>query len=507
MCGVKTVAAELVSVGYARYSTDKQTKNSIAYQKEAILDFCRGRGLPLRRFFVDEGATGTNLDRQGLQDLISAAKRREFNAVIVYDISRGSRDVGDWFTLRSMLAELGVRLIAVKQELGDITNPSDFIKEALEVSIAQYEVLQTRSKSIAGTAERAKQGVFLGGTPPLGYNIVDQEYVINEREARWVRTIFRMYADGASYNQILDAIPEARGKRGRPLGKNSLYSILSNPRYDGTYIWNERIVKRFGHWAGGKPNPDKVTIEAAIPAIVDAETMQKVEKRMADNKHKGRNTAKREYLLSGLIECEVCGAAYCGRTTTNNNGYESSSYHCGNKYRTRRCSAKNVNAAMLEKAVVDSVNEYLKSADFRVKAECIADQLNHWSPDLRAEKRELSDIEQKLRNGLKAILDGMYFPELQQEMDRLRSRKLELEDIITRSQSGLGNADVGKIERVFLQSVEDLRNGNARRALVAMVPKIIAHANGDFTVSVGVSVTGCGGAQHVVYTTYTFKVA
>lgn len=160
--------------------------------------------------------------------MVAAAARGDFEAVVIYDISRGSRDVGDWFQFRKTMMTLGIRVISTVQNLGDLTNSNDFLLELLNVGLGQREVLETRSKSIAGVAVKAKQGKFLGGVPPLGYDIANGNYVVNPVEARTVQTIFEMYGAGRSYNQILDAVAGAVGKRGRPLGKNSLHSILTN---------------------------------------------------------------------------------------------------------------------------------------------------------------------------------------------------------------------------------------------------------------------------------------
>lgn len=84
--------------------------------------------------------------------------------MIIYDITRGSRDVGDWFNFRKEMMVLGVRVISATQDLGDLTDPSSFLHELLSVGLGQHQVLDTRKKSIAGVAVKAKQGIFLGGT-------------------------------------------------------------------------------------------------------------------------------------------------------------------------------------------------------------------------------------------------------------------------------------------------------------------------------------------------------
>lgn len=481
------------AAAYARYSTDRQTENSIAYQLSAIREYCERNSIQLCSVFADEGESGTNTDRQGFIDLVAAAGRHEFDAVIIYDISRGSRDVADWFTFRKSMARLGVQVISVENRLGDITNPDDFLVELINVGLGQHMVLQTRQKSLAGVAERAKQGVFLGGYPPLGYDVVNGQYVVNPHEAELVRKIFAIYAKGGSYEEILRAVDGACGKRGRPIGKNSLHSILNNERYIGVYTWNKAQYKSMRKYAGKKANPNCVRIEGAVPPIIDLDTWNEVRIRMNDNKRKATNKAKTEYLLSGLIECDACGATYVGHTSTNKRGYQNRYYYCGNKYRTHTCSAPALNADKLEEFVVQQLKAYLLTADFTQIAQEIADTVNSATPTLDAERRELKEVQRKIDNGMRAILNGMHFPELEEELDRLRVRKSELEDIITRNAGAEGvKVDPEKLAALFQHSCDEWDN-DLKNIIRYHITKIYAHVDGSVTVNVGVHISGCGG--------------
>lgn len=480
------------AAAYARYSTDHQQHNSIEYQLDAIRTYCREHSIAITATYTDEAESGTNTDRPGFQAMMRAAERGEFAAVVIYDISRGSRDVGDWFTMRKRLMMLGVQVISTTQKLGDPTSGNDFLVELLNVGLGHREVLETRQKSIAGVAVKAKEGKFLGGVAPLGYDIVAGAYVVNPIEARTVRTIFELYGAGRSYNEILDAVAGAVGKRGRPLGKNSLHSILTNERYIGTYSWNKRRVKLFRKWAGGAPNPNAVRLEGMIPAIIDETTWERVQARMSDNKRNARNKAKRTYLLSGLIECKECGAAYVGHTSTNSKGIETRYYVCGNKYRTRTCGAKNINADEIETFVVQQLKVYLLETDFEQEAQRIADQVNGSTPDLRTERAELADVSAQINNGLKAILTGMDIPELRDEMDKLRVRKAELEDIIGRRTARRKPVDPADIVRIFQDAV-DKWDTDLPTIIKQHIGKIYAHTDGSCSVNVGVHLIGCGG--------------
>lgn len=100
------------AAAYARYSTDMQTENSIAYQFIAIKKYCTDKGISIVSYYFDEAQSGTNTDRQGFRNLIANAVLQTFDAVIIYDISRGSRDVADWFEFRKTMSRLNITVIA-----------------------------------------------------------------------------------------------------------------------------------------------------------------------------------------------------------------------------------------------------------------------------------------------------------------------------------------------------------------------------------------------------------
>ena len=77
--------------------------------------------------------------------------------------------------------------------------------------------------------------------PPLGYDIDGElRYIINEKEAETIRLVFDMAATGKSYGYMMSKLNEHKykTKRGKSFGKNSLHSILRNPKYCGIYEFN-----------------------------------------------------------------------------------------------------------------------------------------------------------------------------------------------------------------------------------------------------------------------------
>lgn len=421
------------AAAYARYSTDNQTDNSIAYQMYEITRYCAKNEIDLTHSFIDEGESGTNTNRNGFQEMITTARAKEFNTIIIYDVSRGSRDIADWFLFHKQMRELGISVVSCHQTLGDPLNPDDFLHEFITVGLGHHMVLETRQKAMAGIAAVAREGRFLGGKAPYGYEVKNQEYVIVPSEAEFVRNAFQLYADGYSYRYIMEhlRVRDIIGRHGAPLNQNSLYYMFKNPRYAGIYIWNEYTYRVMRKYIGRTPNPEEVRIEGAIPAIVSMEVWSTVQTRLENNKIQNRRinpAAKQIFLLSGLIRCGVCGAAYTAHTSRSK-GHEYVYYCCTNRYGKKRgenaCSSTPVRGDRLEAIVLDAIKRCLNAhSDFPALANHIAMQFNkEMQADLTAEYQELESIKVKINNGVNAILDGFDTPELRDQIDQLKRRK------------------------------------------------------------------------------------
>lgn len=351
----------MVAAAYARYSTERQNETSILAQLQAIEAYCAQHDLTLYKHqYIDQAFSGTNTDRPAFQQLLSDANRHCFDAVVIYDISRGSRDVVDWFAFRRQMQQLGIAVYSVTNTLGDLDDPNAFLTEMITAGLGQHMVLQTRQKSIAGKRIKATQGLFCGGVAPYGYRIENERYVIDEQEAPAVRRIFEMYANGYSYGDIIAAL-SATGfcmRSGNRLKVSTLHSMLCNQRYAGRFIWFEH-VERHMHKRVGKPG-DPITVENAIPRIISDDVFERVQKRMETKIIRKRG--KREYMLSGLLKCGLCGASLAGTTVTSK-GIEYPRYSCIRRHKEHNCDLVTLKADILDKAIAQIIREKILNRD------------------------------------------------------------------------------------------------------------------------------------------------
>lgn len=477
------------AAAYARYSTANQTENSIDTQLAAISRYCNENGHSIVSTYVDMAMSGTNTERPDFQRMIDGAKSHQFDCIVVYDISRASRDVSDWMGFRKCMRLLDIEVLSTTEKLGEIDDPNAFLSELLTAGLNQHMVLQTRQKSIAGTAQKAKQGVFLGGQTPLGYDIENGKYILNSKEAEAVKLIFNLYANGKPYSFITEELKKGGhvGKTGKPLSVDSIRYLLTNERYIGNYTWNKTTVRYMRKWTGLKPNPNVVRIENAVPQIIDKNTWERVQNRLSNGKANACNSAKHTYLLSGLIECGQCGGIYGGKTNKSGRGYESRSYICNNKYRSKTCNAKNINADEIETTVVLYLKEYFKNGDFDKMAEEVLLEYNKVSTDHTVEKRELNSINTKIANGTKAILAGAAFEELHEEIAKLKTRKAELEDILALEPKTI--ITKGQIVQKLRRDAEALENEDIERLIKSYVSKIYINEN-EIVITGGVNLSG-----------------
>lgn len=425
----------MVAAAYARYSTERQNETSIIAQLQAIQAYCAQHDLMLYQHqYIDQAFSGTNTDRPAFQRLLADAEQHLFDAVVIYDISRGSRNLVDWFAFRRQMQLLGIAVHSVTNTLGDLDDPNAFLTEMITAGLGQHMVLQTRQKSIAGKRVKAAQGLFCGGVAPIGYQIENEHYVIDPYAAPIVRKIFEMYASGASYNDIVTAIESTgfRTRNGRRLEHSSLHDILRNQRYIGRFIWFER-VERHMHRHVGKPG-DPITIENAIPRIISDELWERVQKRM-DSKIV-RKRGRREYLLSGLLKCGLCGAALAGSTVVSKNK-EYPRYSCIRRYKEHACNLNTLKADIIDKTVADIIREkILNPSMLEEVAQMVIDRYTESKVDLSKLRAEIDASSAKIYRliGMAANLPEMPLEMRQQIIDET-ARKKALEEQLAAAQS------------------------------------------------------------------------
>jgi site-specific DNA recombinase len=361
------------AVIYARFSSHNQTEQSIEGQLRVCYEFAAREGYKIVGEYIDRALTGRSDDRPDFQRMIHDAKKRAFQYVIVYKLDRFARNRYDSAVYKHKLKQCGVKVLSAMENIGD--NPESIILEAVLEASAEYYSVDLSQKIKRGSRESAMKGQFVGGGVPFGYKNVDRHLVIDEEKAPIIKYVFEQYAAGVPKKDIIKEV-NARGwrnKAGKPFGNTAFQTALKCEKYIGIMRWND--------------------IETECPAIIDRETFDKVQERIALNKRTGsKNAAKIEYLLSGKAFCGLCGSAMNGVSGKGRHGGMFYYYSCRGRRHHNGCKKAHEKKDFIEWYVVEQTVEYVLTPE-RMKyiAEAVVAEYDKEFNDTR-----IKDLERRI---------------------------------------------------------------------------------------------------------------
>ena len=236
---------------YTRKSTDEgldQDYNSLEAQRDAGLAFVtsqRHEGwTAVQDGYDDGGYSGGNLDRPALKRLMADIEDGRVDIVVVYKIDRLTRSLPDFAKLVDVFDRNGVSFVSVTQQFNTTTSMGRLTLNIL-LSFAQFEREVTGERIRDKIAASKAKGMWMGGMPPLGYDVVERKLVMNAPEADLVRDIFRRYAEHGSAAEIVRELAiegrttkawQTQGglfREGRPIDQQYLFKMLRNRIYLG----------------------------------------------------------------------------------------------------------------------------------------------------------------------------------------------------------------------------------------------------------------------------------
>jgi site-specific DNA recombinase len=380
------------AVLYARVSSDLQQKertieSQIAELKKQVVE----SGNVLVKEYIDDGYSGAQLDRPGMNQLRADLKMSLFDTIYFLNTDRIARDV----TYKNII--IGEILKYKKQVIINgvdyIHNPENKFTLTVLGAVSELERAKIIERMTRGKMHRLNQGYLLGqGYNTFGYTYIKRtpekpsEYVINESEAKIVRYIYETYAKGEIGINMLSRRLEEQGvptREGRKLWNvTQIKYILKNESYAGIRYFHTRVHVKTNtrnplHKLkyGKKVYRDRSEwIGIKIPAIISRALYDKVKAKLEYNRSCYRNP-KRKQLLSNMLECGECQSRcysyqrYYKKKHLNGDQkiFYKAAYKC-NWQRTEimhaktsieRCRNPEISTKLLEPFVFEVINEIL----------------------------------------------------------------------------------------------------------------------------------------------------
>ena len=399
------------AVIYARYSSDSQREESIEGQLRECTEYAERNGITILRSYIDRALSARTADRPEFQNMIKDSEQKLFDVVLIWKLDRFSRDRYDSAHYKRILKKNGVKVISVKENISD--GPEGIILESMLEGYAEYYSAELSEKIQRGQKENALKCKNNGGNTPLGYVVgTDGVLAVDPLTAPLVTEIFTRYDSGESISEITASL-NGRGlktKKGKAFKIGGVSLILKNRKYIGEYQYGSVIIPK------------------GIPAIIDDDLFDRVQRRMAFNKKApAKAKATEEYLLTTKLFCGKCERMMVGESGKSHTGAMHYYYKCSGAKRLKDCDKKAVRKDWIERVVVHlTMQRVMDEEKINRLIDAILvmqEQEDTTTPALRS---QLAETESSIGNILKAIEQGIFTPSTKQRLDELEARKEEI---------------------------------------------------------------------------------
>jgi len=443
------------AVIYARVSTDKQEKQrTIESQLAELREVCnKNSEVQVVGEYTDDGYSGTTLVRPGLDNLRDDASSGLFQVVYILSPDRLARKHLYQLLVMDEFRKLGIEVMFLDKPVTD--KPEDQLMLGIQGVIAEYERNLIVDRSRRGKLHRARNGEFMGGDAPYGYEYVYKSKEapahirVNELEAEVVSLVFLLYLEGMSTTEVARELlrRKTRTKKGLEVWQPAvLHRMLTNETYTGTAYYNK--CEGHGH---GKPRDRSQWIPIKVPAIIDQKTFELV--REISQSRRRTLVKKRLYILSGLLRCKYCGSRYSGTWHSGKYGY----YRCMNPAKMRplpkTCQARVVRAEQIEHAVMEAVRSVISDPEImRQNLLIMAEKVREKTRGADQERMRLVNKRMHQEQQSKRLLDlylgsGVSRSEYGERKEEIEEKIKELETLIEEVSKDIPNIDEAQVLR------------------------------------------------------------
>ena len=327
----------------------------------------------ISKHYDDGGFSGGNMNRPALKELFADIEAGLVDMVVVYKIDRLSRSLFDFSKIVEHFDKHNVSFVSVTQSF-NTSNSSGKLMLNILLSFAQFERELSGERIRDKFAASLKKGMWMGGNPPLGYNVENRSLVINDEEAKTVKFIYEKFLETESYFAVTDWLNNSgyRTKirqltNGKTIGggkfqKNTVLHILKNPYYKGCVTHKDQVY----------PGQHE--------AIIDEETWGRVQNVFANHEEsRAKSCCSRNFMapsfLKGIIRCESCDTVMIP-THCVKKGVRYRYYTCQKHLKFKSCdsSFKTVPAGPVEEQVVNEVVRILKSPEILMHIDKLAEE-------------------------------------------------------------------------------------------------------------------------------------
>lgn len=453
---------------YCRVSTaNQEVQRTIENQLMVLRERAAKEGYTIVHQYIDDGWSGDVLARPDLDQLRNDAKKKLWDAVLIYDPDRLARRYSYQQLVMDELRELGIETLFIT--IPAATTDDERMMQGVRGVFAEYERVKIAERFRLGKVRKAREGHIITSRSAYGYtlitkrgkpgdaNFVQTHYEINEDEARVVRIIFECIAnEGLTIRKVVKRLQDLgitprHSKRG-VWNTSTLGTMLRNRTYIGVGHYGssyavvpDRPWKKEGYKKVKKTSrrmrPKEEWINIPTPAIIDEDLFNRAQVQLKRNFEMSVRNKKNQYLLAGKIYCT------CDRTRAGEGPQHGKHlyYRCTSRVHhyplPSPCSEKGVNARIADDLVWRKIAKLMSSKELMLK------QAKRWVEsrqsksqgpltDTERVKKEIARYKTEIDRYTKAYGSGLFtIEQLQEYALPAKERISALEDQLAKAKA------------------------------------------------------------------------
>jgi len=374
---------------YIRCSSDDAKKEGYSpqNQEEKIKEFIKTNGYKLdkRHIYKDIGYSGGTEKRPELQRLMTNAKNKEFDLILIYRLDRFFRKLRTLENFLTDLSNYGIGVKSITESWADYSTPSGRMNIQVLGAAAEWQREITLEARNAGMIKAMKEEKWLGPAS-YGYDIKDQRLKINSEEAKIVKMIYEwlVYEELSEYKiqQRLNSmkIPTKHdnlGKR-KPVNKKNWWSkrtlgrILRNEVYSGTFYYRKYLNPNRNLCVKNNLRPKEEWIKIKTPAIISRELFDKAQKQIEKNRENSPRRTKIKYLFQHKISCGHDGRKWQSACRPKQGTWREVRYYFCSGIRksitSKKCPSSSIAESKIAPVAWDTLVKLLSQPEAMIKA-------------------------------------------------------------------------------------------------------------------------------------------
>ena len=467
MLGEKIYNLPLRVCYYCRVSTDSDVQlNSLDNQLEYYENYIKSK--PKWIFsggYIEEGKTGVRVDvRPSFKKMIHDAKHNKFDLIITKEVSRFARDLEDSIHYIRELKDSGVGVFFENQNLNTFDYNSELILNIM-FNLAQDESRKLSSRVKFGHRQAIENGHVLGSSNITGYRKDNCKLVIVENEAKFIKTLFELYATGKyGFLKLSKKLSELGylNKKGKLYDKDSLKRMIENPKYKGYYRARTYEILDYRTKRRKKNNLDEQILykckDGSIPAIISEELWDQAN-RILKSRTKGYEnnnywSGGLKYAFSSKIYCKEHNTSF--QRSHGNKNKKRPIWSCGMYLQHRLAACKSPIIAevdlynIMSSIMISIIPQKINIIENMLKLYENIDKNDYYDKELKLLNTKIKIIEEKKSMTLELVFNGdiskesvkVQFDKYEQEIKSLNEKKTAIIKQVKQLNNSNNNLDV-----------------------------------------------------------------